>query len=95
MRIPNPLRRTVVALALGVITCMARADTKPVSTKEDVNRLNAESAQLYADTTLFPREMKYQQIPWLLDLEKGIQLAKEEKRPVLIWTSGDDPLERC
>ena len=46
-------------------------------------------------STLFPRPMKYQEIPWLLDLEQGIKLAKEEKRPVLMWTSGDDPLERC
>ena len=24
-----------------------------------------------------------------------VEAAKQEKRPVLIWTSGDDPLERC
>ncbi len=95
MRIMRTLQRLAVSLAFGVLTQMVRADTKPVSTKEDVSRLPAESAQLYADTTLFPREMKYQQIPWLLDLEEGVRVAKQEKRPVLIWTSGDDPLERC
>jgi hypothetical protein len=60
-----------------------------------VGRLPAEAARLYADTTLFPREVKYREIPWLLDLEEGIRLAKREGRPLLLWTSGDDPLERC
>jgi hypothetical protein len=89
------IRRSVLILVLGLIPLSLRADTKPVSAKEDVSRLPAESAQLYADTTLFPREMKYHRIPWLLDLEEGIRVAKQEKRPVLIWVSGDDPLERC
>jgi len=40
-------------------------------------------------------EYKWQQIPWILDLGEGIQAAREEKRPVLLWVSGDDPLERC
>jgi len=40
-------------------------------------------------------EYKWQQIPWILDLSEGIRLAREEKRPLLLWVSGDDPLERC
>jgi hypothetical protein len=39
--------------------------------------------------------LRWQTIPWLTDLAKGIRLAKAEKRPLLIWASGDDPLERC
>ncbi len=42
-----------------------------------------------------PGEFKWQQIPWLVDLGEGIRLAREEKRPLLLWVSGDDPLERC
>ena len=42
-----------------------------------------------------PGEYKWRQIPWLLDLGEGIRLAREEKRPLLLWVSGDDPLERC
>lgn len=100
MIIPRALRTTTGYLGLcvasaGVLTQAAPADTKPVSAKEDVSRLPADAAQLYADTTLFPREMKYREIPWLLDLDEGLRLARQEKRPVLIWTSGDDPLERC
>ena len=98
--IPQALRRTAVSLAVGVaavgaIPRAATADTKPVSAKEDVSRLPADAARLSGDTTLFPRELKYREIPWLLDLEEGIRLAKHEGRPILLWTSGDDPLERC
>src|SRR5205085_10435115 len=64
MSIIHPLRRTAVVIAFGLIPLSLRPDTKPLSAKEDVSRLPAESAQLYADTTLFPREAKYQQIPW-------------------------------
>ncbi len=42
-----------------------------------------------------PEIMKYQQIPWVLDLNEGIRLARAEKRPIFLWASGDDPLERC
>src|SRR4051812_16161329 len=99
MTISCTLHRTARMLLLGLagflLTRTTFADTKPVSAKEDIVRLPAATAQLYKDVTLFPRPMKYQEIPWLLDLEQGIKLAKEEKRPMLIWTSGDDPLERC
>ena len=40
-------------------------------------------------------ELKWQQIPWLLDLTEGLRLAREERRPIFLWVTGDDPLERC
>jgi hypothetical protein len=73
----------------------AQADSRPRGPHPDVPRLPKESAQLYADTTLFPRPARWLHIPWLLDLNEGLRVAKAEKRPVLIWVSGDDPLERC
>ena len=42
-----------------------------------------------------PEELRWQQIPWLLDLAKGQRLAKAEERPIFLWVTGDDPLERC
>ena len=42
-----------------------------------------------------PGELKWQEIPWLVDLDEGIRVAKEEKRPLLLWTADDAPLERC
>jgi hypothetical protein len=91
--------RTRIALLLALISFVAapaRADVRPVSAREDVARLPAPSARLYAETTLFPQPTRWRDaIPWVLDLEAGIRLARDEKRPLLIWVSGDDPLERC
>jgi hypothetical protein len=86
---------TLLVLAL-FLAAPAYADVRPVSAKEDVARLPAACVQLYAETTLFPQPTKWRDaIPWVLDLNAGIRLARDEKRPLLIWTSGDDPLERC
>jgi hypothetical protein len=89
--------RIAISLALASLVAMpARADVRPVSAREDVGRLPAPFARLYEETTLFPQPTKWRDaIPWDLDLQTGIRLAQEEKRPVLIWVSGDDPLERC
>ena len=32
---------------------------------------------------------------WILEPAEGQQLARAERRPILIWVTGDDPLERC
>jgi hypothetical protein len=85
----------LAAAVLGSDTIRLVADTKPVSAREDINRLPGDAVRLYAEATLIPRPKKYEEIPWLLDLRAGIAQAKKEKRPLLIWVSGDDPLERC
>jgi hypothetical protein len=93
---PVRFRPVVALLTLAAAATPARADVRPVSSKEDVARLPAPAARLYAETTLFPRPTRWRDaIPWVLDLEEGLRLAKQEKRPLLLWTSGDDPLERC
>jgi hypothetical protein len=40
-------------------------------------------------------ELRWQQIPWVTDLKEGQRLAKAEGRPIFLWVTGDDPLERC
>jgi hypothetical protein len=64
---------------------------------DDVSRLPTEAARLHAYVTkpLSPGELAYRQIPWLVDLNEGLRVARDEKRPLLLWTSGDDPLDRC
>jgi hypothetical protein len=90
------MRVPVLALCSSIVAASwaAYADS-PTAFRDDLNRLPAAAADLYRDTTLFPRQAKWRRIPWMLDLNEGIRLAKEEKRPLLLWTSGDDPLERC
>jgi hypothetical protein len=41
------------------------------------------------------KELRWQQIPWVLDLAEGQRLAQAERRPIFLWGTGDDPLERC
>lgn len=40
-------------------------------------------------------ELKWERIPWLTDLAQAQRIAREERRPILLWVTGDDPLERC
>jgi hypothetical protein len=40
-------------------------------------------------------ELRWQQIPWLTDLTQGLSVARSEHRPIFLWVTGDDPLERC
>ncbi len=42
-----------------------------------------------------PEMLRWQQIPWLTDLNEGVKVARAEKRPVFLWVTGDDPLGRC
>jgi hypothetical protein len=91
-RHPSRWVAAILSLAAAVVV---RADSRPGGSHPDVPRLPKDAAQLYADTTLFPQPTKWLQVPWLLDLNEGIRTARAENRPVLIWVSGDDPLERC
>lgn len=41
-----------------------------------------------------PDELKWQKIPWVLDLAEGQRLAQAERRPIFLWAIADAPLER-
>jgi hypothetical protein len=84
-----------ITLLSLIATVDVRAESRPNGPHPDVSLLPKAAAQLYADTILFPRPAKWLEIPWLVDLGEGIRTAKAENRPVVIWVSGDDPLERC
>lgn len=40
-------------------------------------------------------ELAWLKIPWVLDLNTAKRTAQEEGRPIFLWVTGDDPLERC
>jgi hypothetical protein len=95
---------SLVASGAGVLTYQALADSQPkpvaveagVAYKADLSRLSEDAAKRYVAIKPRPGEVKWRQIPWLVNLNKGIQVAKEEKRPLLIWTGQQShPLERC
>jgi hypothetical protein len=73
-----------------------RADSRAAAYKSAPAGLPAEAARMYAAVKKpHPGELKWQTIPWLTDLAEGMRLAREEKRPLLLFVSGDDPLEKC
>ncbi len=41
-----------------------------------------------------PEELKWQKIPWVLDLTEGHRVAQAERRPIFLWAIADAPLER-
>ena len=41
------------------------------------------------------KELTWLRIPWVLNLAEAQKTAREEKRPIFLWATGDDPLERC
>ena len=62
----------------------------------DADRLPADAGRVHRYvTTPLPGELRWQQIPWLLDLEEGMRRARAENRPLLLFVSGDEPLGRC
>jgi hypothetical protein len=68
---------------------------KPVHFRDDLQRLARETVLRYAAIKPRAEELKYRQIPWLTDLPEAVRLAKKEKRPLFLWVSQDEPLERC
>jgi hypothetical protein len=102
----NAWRVTTVVLGIGLVGVVgvgsvtsqapAVASSEPPSVSPDVSRLSPEARRLYsAVRNPQPGELKWQQIPWLTDLQEGMRVAGEENRPLLLFVSGDDPLEKC
>ena len=75
-----------VLVAVGVSTGAA-GGPRPDSEAAVLHRL--------AEIKQPPELNRWQQIPWVLDLKEALHTARQEKRPLLLWVSGDDPLERC
>jgi hypothetical protein len=90
--------------AAGVLAPLIMATAGAVATGADlptdrpagVDRLPPDAARMYGFvTTPHPGELKWQMIPWRTDLREAVRQAREEKRPLVLFVSGDDPLEKC
>ena len=72
-------------LALGTILGAQAADEPPAEALARRATLIKPAAD----------ELRWQRVPWLIDLAEGQKRAQAEGRPILLWVTGDDPLERC
>ena len=97
-RRPMSIRRWNSILLLPAAWLMA---AWPGSSQAQPNSLLDVPAQrLAAAVKPTPAELRWQQIPWELDLQEAVQMAKKEKRPIFFWAAGGRnrdgvPLERC
>src|SRR5690242_594638 len=83
-------------LLVATAGAVAAGDDVSAERNPGVDRLPANAARMYGFVkTPHPGELKWQQIPWLTDLREAVRQARAERRPVLLFVSGDDPLEKC
>ncbi len=61
----------------------------------DVDRLTAIDQRYYQAIKPTNSELRWQRIPWMQNLAAAVKQAKKEKRPLFLWVSGDEPLDRC
>jgi hypothetical protein len=84
-----------VGLAAGQ---SADAGRRPARTSwtPDATRLYGEASLLYNYVKMRrPGELKWQRVAWMTDLSEALREARAENRPILIWATDDEPLERC
>jgi hypothetical protein len=92
---PRQTWRAAAAVIAPLVAAAAGAG-RPADRNPGVNRLPADAARMYGFVkSPHPGELKWQQIPWLTDLREAVRQARAEGRPLVLFVSGDDPLEKC
>src|SRR5437763_11305638 len=86
----------IVATAGAVAAGAEVPAAQPADRNPGAGRLSGDAARMYGFVkTPHPGELKWRQIPWLTDLREGMRQARAERRPLLLFVSGDEPLEKC
>lgn len=93
-----------VSIGLGATAPVRGSDLGPGAAPDGARnppgpaalRLSTRAATIYGYVKARkPGEFGWQRIPWLGDLPEAIRQARAEGRPILIWATDDDPLDRC
>src|SRR5262245_59429596 len=83
-------------LSLGVgLLVVAAGVPGPAAEAEKPLPTAPELAKLAAVIKPSVSANKWQQIPWLTDVNDARKLAREEKRPLFLWTVFGEPLDEC
>jgi hypothetical protein len=82
---------SVMLLLTPLSNGVPRAE-EPGPAQDDAWKELAERAAVVKPTA---KELAWLTIPWVLDLTAAQTTAKAEGRPMFLWVTGDDPLERC
>jgi hypothetical protein len=87
---------SIAPFIVATAAAIAASTAPPSDPIPAVKRLPADAARMYGLVkTPHPGELRWQQIPWLTDLAEAVRQAKAESRPLVLFVSGDDPLEKC
>ena len=81
-------------LGVGLLVVAAGAHGQAAESKKPWPT-SPELAKLAAVIKPSAAANKWQQIPWLTDVNDARKLAKEEKRPLFLWTVFGEPLDEC
>ena len=94
MSLTNFILGARLLLGVGLLVVAAGARGQRAESKKPLPTA-AELAKLAAVIKPAAAANKWQQIPWLTDVNEGRKLAKEEKRPLFLWTVFGEPLDEC
>lgn len=86
--------RRLLCVAVLVITARPLQAQAPADTKQPLPN-PAELTKLANVIKPSAAANKWQQIPWVGDVNEGRKLAQEEKRPLFLWTVFGEPLDEC
>jgi hypothetical protein len=93
------IRSALSGLCLMVGIGVARTEPRTANSFRDdpvYEPLAAQAAKIKPT----PDEVRWQQMPWVIDPAEALRQAREEKRPIFFWAAGGRgrdgvPLERC
>jgi hypothetical protein len=88
---------TAAPLALLAATAFPADPDKSVRINDPVYQALTKKAAALKPTAA---ELRYLDMPWVVDLDEALKQARDEKRPLFFWAAGGRdrdgvPLERC
>jgi hypothetical protein len=83
------MKPLTIAICLAGLCTLFAAAGDPTSAERDALYRMAKLVRL--DESV----MRWREIPWYTNAIAGLKAARQEKRPVLLFVTGDDPLGRC
>jgi len=86
---------SAILLVTGVVGASSSPPAPETRPEHSGDKAQKELFRRVAALRPAPELLRWRQIPWMTDLVAAQRTAKEEKRLLLIWASGDEPFGRC
>jgi hypothetical protein len=86
---------SAILLVTGLVGAAASQPTAEPRPEQSGDKAQKEFFRRVEALRPAPELLRWRQIPWMSDLIAAQRTAKEEKRLLLIWASGDEPFGRC